>query len=197
MVHASSWCGVGVVLLALFLGGCNSDEIGKGFPTGSGGSAGGRGGGGGTTGAGGAGGATCSPSCGSSEYCALSTCGTGVGTCVTRPVDCIAQTEDIVCGCNGQLYRSPCEAEGAGVSISTVGGCEPPTGKFVCGTIFCAHGTQYCEKQVRGTGSQYLCRDLPAGCGATPACACIASVSQCDCAVAANGELMTMCVLPP
>jgi hypothetical protein len=31
----------------------------------------------------------------------------------------------------------------------------------------------------------------------TPTCACIPSVADCQCVVAANGELTTTCVLPP
>jgi hypothetical protein len=177
--------------------GNGGDGGGSGGDSRGGAGGGGGGGSGGGAGAGGVGGGMCSPSCGVTEYCDWSgnNCA-GTGTCRSKPLDCITP-EQVVCGCNDKLYRSSCDANAAGVDVMASGGCAPPPGTFICGTRFCTQGTQYCETTVRGSGSVRVCRDLPAGCGATPTCACLASVPDCQCMVAANGELTTTCVLPP
>jgi len=192
-------------MLALFAGGCGSSlgpadgGAGKGGHAPTGGGA--TGGGAGTDG-----GAACSPaSCQINQYCA--TCGEHAGQCVPGPADCIYEALQIVCGCNGKLYRSPCQANLERIEVSTSGGCETPPGKFRCGTVFCTPGTQYCQvhytNDVRDaiTGGPYIygysCGDLPAGCGATPTCACVTSTECGDCTVSADGDLTTMCSLTP
>jgi hypothetical protein len=214
MVHASSR--VCIVLLALLLGGCGGggDAGGRGggggtTGTGGGGDAGGRGGrggGGGTTGTGGMGGTgPCTPaSCsfnGSNRYCA--TCGLAAGQCVSRPLDCILQPGPVVCGCDGKLYMSSCEAEAFGSGVGPGGApCETPPGTFRCGTWFCTQGTQYCETWIltdqrdydgKPYVLRYACADLAAECGATPTCDCVTRSDCSDCTASAGGELTVTC----
>jgi hypothetical protein len=113
------------------------------------------------------------------------------GRCVRRSLDCINQPERIVCGCDGRLYRSPCEADG----FHADGGCEPPEGTFRCGTTFCTHGTQYCQRWTYDTVSyaSYFCGDLAAGCPATATCACVTTTECGTCTVSAEGDLTAMC----
>ena len=186
--------------MALLLGGCRSSELvaggsgqsdnqgtGAGGAIGTGGATGTGAGGSAGTGAGGAGGAPCSTAtCGGvGQYC--STCGPRAGTCVDGPADC-SEPEQIVCGCDGNLYRSPCDANLAHVDV--VNGCETPPGKFRCGTQFCTSGAQYCVRYLFA----YACADLPAACGTTPTCACIAEPKCNACTVSADGIVTVECV---
>jgi hypothetical protein len=71
---------------------------------------------------------------------------------------------------------------------------------FACGPRFCMRGTQYCEIMVGGAVTNpgnYACHNLPAGCGATPTCACLQGSAQCgNCTMSASGDLMTACLFP-
>ena len=143
----------------------------------------------------------CSPGCGLTDWCNWSgnNCD-GVGTCQPRPMDC-APPESVVCGCDGSLYRNQCEANGFGrVDTQPMTGCPTPSGMFRCGIVLCMHGAQYCETRAGGSLSTFpthTCRDLPAGCGATPTCACIQGTAQCGtCTVSAGGDLMMDCLAP-
>ena len=120
-------------------------------------------------------------------------------------MDCIYQYGPIVCGCDGQLYISPCQAELMRVDIADDARCVAPPGTFVCGTQFCTHVTQYCQvwhinAVPVGVPEQftygYACADLAAGCGATPTCACVTRTECGDCTVSADGVLTATC-LPP
>ena len=195
-------------------GGVGSGKAGAGGDTGG---AAGRGGAGGTAGTGGDGGGTAGTGggsraiCGGGFLCAADTqycdwqnkqCGRGVlpmGACTGRPDGCGAVI-DRVCGCNGQIYTSPCVAAGAGHDIDETGTtCKPPDGTFACGPRFCTQGTQYCDAMLGGPAraGTYTCRQLPAGCGATPTCACLAGVAQCPiCQMSAEGDLTTPCLVP-
>jgi hypothetical protein len=175
-------------------GGARGGNGGAGGAAGRGG-AGGRGGGGGGGTSGTGGGATCTPACGVTQYCHVpGSCG-GTGSCVPRPQDCI-QAENIVCGCDGKLYRNDCEANAAGVDVGPSGGCQPPAGTFQCGTIFCKQDGEYCVKMTRAIGSTYTCTAFPAGCGATPRCACLPTSALCTCTMDASGDLTTTCTQP-
>ncbi|HMF43827.1 MAG TPA: hypothetical protein VKQ32_24300, partial [Polyangia bacterium] len=176
---------------------------------GSGGAAGaagasGGGGSGGTAGSGGAdGGTTCTSSsgCSSTEFCDHSDnrCTSTPAFCQPRPSGCTAVV-DPVCGCDGNVYGSPCLANSAGTDISDQGGCTPPQGMFACGPRFCMHGTQYCEAMLGplpGNPGAYACHPLPAACGTTPTCACLQGTAQCgNCTMSAGGDLSTACLFP-
>lgn len=118
------------------------------------------------------------------------------GTCVARPVGC----PDIyapTCACDGKVYASPCDAQGAGVDINLNGTCPPPAGKFACGAMFCDPGVQYCERDmsdVGGVPSTYSCKALPPSCGDPSSCACLASVpcgAMCAPSVDGGGFVVT------
>jgi len=216
MVHASSR--VRIALLALLLSACSGGgesggRGGAGGTTGTGGQAGagsttgtgGQAGAGSTTGTGGMGGAgPCTPaSCssnGSNRYCV--TCGPAIGQCLSRGADCILQPGPVVCGCDGKLYMSYCEAEVFGGVGVGAGGCETPPGKFRCGTLFCSEGTQYCEKWILTDQRdydggpyvfRYACVDLAAECVATPTCDCVSRSDCSGCATSADGVLTVTC----
>jgi len=130
------------------------------------------------------------------------TCGVHAGQCVSRSQDCINEPLQITCGCDGKLYRSPCQADLAGVDPATDGGCETPPGTFRCGTLFCTHGTQYCQTwySTNPPGSvsapwiySFSCADLAAGCPTTPTCDCVTATECGDCSVSADGDLTAMC----
>ena len=47
-----------------------------------------------------------------------------MGTCRTVPEVCTREFRP-VCGCDGETYPNPCVAHSTGVSVSTMGPCEP------------------------------------------------------------------------
>jgi hypothetical protein len=66
-------------------------------------------------------------SCGSGEFCdfdADQMCGAAdqLGTCTPTP-DICATVIDPVCGCDGQTHNNACEANRAGVAVSSSGAC--------------------------------------------------------------------------
>ena len=79
------------------------------------------------------GGAGCTPlgpdTCGPDQFCRTplsSVCGftgTATGECVPRPTSCPPTPISPVCGCDGVIYNSICEAEMAGQSVASFGSC--------------------------------------------------------------------------
>ena len=71
--------------------------------------------------------------CRSDEYCAFSSVGYGLrtcglsGRCVARPERCLREFEP-VCGCDGSLHATACEAATAGVDIGSWIKCSDATG---------------------------------------------------------------------
>ena len=181
---------------------CDANAAGEpAFPcsTGVGGS-----GGGGGTGAGGGPGKACGgivgASCPSGYYCDFpdKNCGAndGGGTCLPGPIDKCGG-DGLVCGCDGKVYGSACQAELAGVDVSLLGACKEPPGTFVCGTHYCKLGLEYCEvdlSDVSGFANGYGCHTLPIQCGdGTGDCACLAGVpcgNQCK---GGSGSLFAIC----
>jgi hypothetical protein len=49
----------------------------------------------------------------------------GIGTCVTMPDACTDPGEQIVCGCDGLEYITPCEAAVAGTNVAFYSNCTP------------------------------------------------------------------------
>ncbi|MCA9679786.1 MAG: hypothetical protein KC464_32440 [Myxococcales bacterium] len=101
----------------------------------------------------------------------------GQGTCQPRPPDC-PQGQTPTCGCDGTVYDSPCAAATAGVDVNDYNGCTPPLDTFRCGHLFCAAGTEYCQRGVSDVGGyadDWACVAIPAACnpGALD-CACLA-----------------------
>jgi hypothetical protein len=161
-----------------------------------------------TTGTGGTGGVGGSVFCGgiagiacaADEYCDFSDdlCGgnDNGGVCTKRPLGC---TDNFwpTCGCDGQVYGNPCDANSHGEDINDGASCAPPAGMFGCGAHFCTTGKEYCEmdgSDIGGTPSTFGCKPLPAGCGSAPDCACLSGV-PCGtlCSVQPDGGLQIVC----
>lgn len=65
--------------------------------------------------------------CGDDFYCDWpdgSPCGIadGAGTCKPRPTVCVPVIDE-VCGCDGERYSSPCDAQRAGVDVAQGDAC--------------------------------------------------------------------------
>ena len=166
-------------------------------PTGGGGSGatGGSGGQGGTGGQGGAGGgeACGSEQCEILEYCVSDDgqCGTSSQAkhCASLPPDCLypPETWEPVCGCNGEVYPIDCQAAISGVDVGPAEGCT----SFPCGADSCEIATEYCQRQISDVGGEpdtYVCKPLPAACGAAPTCACL-DTEACGDQCAGDGPL--------
>lgn len=141
--------------------------------------------------------------CAATEYCDFPTDSCGVadqaGTCRPRPAACPAVVMT-VCACDGMTYGNGCEAAAAGHDLSAAGGCPAPAGTFGCGTTFCSVGTQYCQAVFGGAfdaAPTFTCLPIPAGCGATPTCACF-SGETCGnmCTQDAAGDVTLTCLHP-
>jgi hypothetical protein len=139
--------------------------------------------------------------CPSDQFCDFpdNSCGGAdqTGTCKPKPGACPAVVLPL-CGCDGTVYSSECNANSAGVDVADNGHCTPPSGQFECGSGFCTHGSDYC--QVIGSDappfqSSYTCKPLPAACGAMPSCACT-SGEMCGsvCNASTAGDLTLTCL---
>ena len=159
-------------------GGCGDDG---GSGTGGSGTGGSGTGATGSGASGTGGGATCGgiggEICGADEWCDYpdDQCGAtdGQGTCKPRPNACTDE-EAPRCGCDGTVHSNACDAETAGVDVSTLGTCTPPAGTFACGAQFCATN-DVCSisgNDVPPPVAYYSCNPPPAACTATTTCAC-------------------------
>jgi hypothetical protein len=88
----------------------------------------------------------------------------------------------------------------AGVDLSTLGNCPPPTNMFPCGYRFCIHAAQYCQKVIGGpvnNPGSYSCQPLPGSCGSSPGCPCLSGVTCGQlCMQSAAGDLTVTCLAP-
>jgi hypothetical protein len=79
-----------------------------------------------------------------------------------------------VCGCDGVVHASECDAQQAGVDLDDRGGCAAPSGKFRCGAHFCTAG-KYCihTGDLAGFPDNFVCANLPAACNGSADCTCV------------------------
>jgi hypothetical protein len=86
---------------------------------------------------------------------------------------------DPVCTCTGTIAANDCVGYSEGTDVNAKeGACAPPTGSFACGNLFCEIGFQYCRRDlsdVAGLPDEYSCKAVPASCGKTPMCSCLAN----------------------
>lgn len=64
--------------------------------------------------------------CGETQFCNLGKeCGgpTEEGFCDERPVSCLNQLEQKVCGCDEKIYKNQCEANITGITVRNLGSC--------------------------------------------------------------------------
>lgn len=115
--------------------------------------------------------------CGPDEWCDWPQNGCGnsgaeQGTCVPRPEPCPEIPSPRVCGCDGMMYPSACEAQRAGVDVSVDGGCPLIDDTFECGYTWCVSETEYCRQDVSDTDEPdvWSCFPLPDTCGGIPDC---------------------------
>jgi hypothetical protein len=122
--------------------------------------------------------------CASGEYCdwANNRCESGgpePSMCRPIPQDC--ETPDnpdfTVCGCDGNVYESICEANAAGTDIGE-DTCTPPNGMFACGWKLCTLETEVCQYQPNSEGYAHWwsCDPTPPECIDDYSCACIQPV---------------------
>ena len=112
-----------------------------------------------------------STSCAADAYCSFTPrlCGKGKlpGACRPRPAEC-HDARAPVCGCDGKVHASECEAHAAGVDLDANGGCrERVPGWIACGPRFCDARVSYCEivlSDVFELPTDYTCKPLPAAC---------------------------------
>ena len=131
--------------------------------------------------------------CGADEFCdyrwhwcsVISGQGGGGGVprkCEDRSASC--DTELPVCGCDGNVYASQCDAQQAGVDIGAWADaadgprCQStPAGRFPCGPWFCDPNVAYCDYQIGDVGDRHVsCQPLPSSCGGQASCACLESL---------------------
>ena len=134
------------------------------------------------------GGASGCAACTSAQFCQYDdTCGASAGTCKPRPDACPAIYAP-VCGRDGKVHASECDANAAGVDVAPDGGCTAPDGWVACGRGFCEGSMSYCQSSandVAGPGQPcafYNCLPLPPACAKSSDCACFGANAPCVCA---------------
>jgi hypothetical protein len=136
-----------------------------------------------SSGAGGAGGAGGSGPCanagGAPAYFAYQDgqCGrtSKDGSCTARPFDCTGAAPKAVCGCDGVVHPTACEANLKSIDLDHGGNCQPPTGTFVCDALLCDATNSYCEeiKPPAPDAAVFACTPFPAECLSLHTCDCL------------------------
>lgn len=93
--------------------------------------------------------------------------------CEPRPTSC-PSTLDPVCGCDGKIHDSPCEANAAGTDLDQTGNCPLMANHFSCGYKQCRLSDEICMYTPPGFGSPlFACAPISAACRASPSCGCL------------------------
>jgi hypothetical protein len=120
--------------------------------------------------------------CASAEYCNWldNKCGMVPDTPMCRANEENCAADQPVCGCDGEVYPSACEANAVGIDVGEFT-CEPPAGRFGCGTRLCSLDTEVCE-HVPSAGfapaSVWTCLAVPPECANDWTCACILPIYE-------------------
>lgn len=116
--------------------------------------------------------------CEATEYCARAGCA-GEGTCVPRLTECPPEIRP-TCGCDGNTYASPCDANASGVGVLHDGECEAPG---PCDAQDAA-GEGPCDAEVGWRWNGARCEGI-SGCSCTGAdCALVVGRDEADCRAA-------------
>jgi hypothetical protein len=134
----------------------------------------------GPPGGGGACGGFTNEQCAADEFCDFgrNTCGASdeQGTCQKRPTGCPdAIAADPVCGCDGQVHGSVCDANAVGIDVDASHRCPVPPGVFACGFRECNLGGAYCEvigSDIGGEPDTFTCKGMPM-CPGPATCGCL------------------------
>lgn len=193
-------------LLIFALGGCGGGGAARDGGGGSGGNPGtggtGSGGSDGNPGTGGSGSGgnpapdasvdvPSQPDGSSTERPAGNACVAAGGTCATL---CMAPTNpglNVACGPAWLCCMPLPDAGPRDASKPMIG----PDGKFACGNSSCDPKTQYCRGLVGGiTGDSYSCMSIPASCGSTATCRCVA-FAPCQECYEDSGAVIQLCAV--
>jgi hypothetical protein len=129
--------------------------------------------------------------CAPDEYCAFEPhlCGKGArpGVCRARPMQC-PEAYAPVCGCDGKIARSECDAHAAGIDLDVTGACRERVPAWsACGAHLCDARTSYCEiilSDVVELPTDYTCKPLPAAClpdgDVARKCSCFPAGTRCS-----------------
>ncbi len=139
--------------------------------------------------------------CAADQYCDFGNnrCGSddGPGRCMPRPTFCpTLLVPERTCGCDGRVYSSACDVTFAGSDLDETGACTLDQDAFVCGYRQCKRRSELCQRAASDVGGEpdgFTCRGLPASCGTSPSCACLAGEpcgDRCD-GDAATGFTLT------
>jgi hypothetical protein len=141
-------------------------------------------------------------------YCMTFVDGCGGGECSSLPPLCEPESEcgnpsicasfeqTPVCGCDGNLYDTRCDAHRVGFDVGDVCGAElTPAGHFPCGPFYCVAG-EYCafyDNNDSGIEEKngYRCEAIPEACDGISEeealCQCIEPANWGCSSVAGNG----------
>jgi hypothetical protein len=127
--------------------------------------------------------------CPTNQFCAFPNgrCGGDDDGGVCRPIPTTCSGPDSqVCGCDGKVYDSACDAQKAGIDVSADMSC-----LSLCDGN-CDFSKQYCRIETQnGVPFGYNCLEFPHACQGQPSCDCIHSCGACS--ESSNGQITVTC----